>query len=44
MTEGLPEFYVKDIPPVGPPELKIDRPEIYFGEETRQLCGGWRRH
>jgi uncharacterized membrane protein (UPF0182 family) len=32
--EGLPVFYVKDIPPVGPPELKIDRPEIYFGEET----------
>ncbi len=33
-TEGLPEFYLKDIPPVGLPELKIDRPEIYFGEET----------
>jgi uncharacterized membrane protein (UPF0182 family) len=33
--EGLPVFFVKDIPPVGPPELKIDRPEIYFGEETR---------
>ena len=41
-TEGLPEFYVKDIPPVGPPELKIDRPEIYFGEETRNyvVVGG----
>ena len=33
-NEGLPEFYLKDIPPVGPPELKIDRPEIYFGEQT----------
>jgi uncharacterized membrane protein (UPF0182 family) len=32
--EGLPVFYVKDIPPVGPPELRIDRPEIYFGEQT----------
>ncbi len=32
--EGLPVFYVKDIPPVAPPELRIDRPEIYFGEET----------
>ncbi len=32
--EGLPVFYVKDIPPVGPPELRTDRPEIYFGEET----------
>jgi uncharacterized protein len=32
--EGLPVFYVKDIPPVGLPELKIGRPEIYFGENT----------
>jgi hypothetical protein len=32
--EGLPVFYVKDIPPVGLPELKIARPEIYFGENT----------
>jgi hypothetical protein len=31
---GLPVFYVKDIPPVSLPELKIDRPEIYFGEKT----------
>lgn len=40
--EGLPVFYVKDIPPAGPPELKIDRPEIYFGEETRNyvVVGG----
>ena len=40
--EGLPVFYVKDIPPLGPPELKIDRPEIYFGEETRNyvVVGG----
>ena len=40
--EGLPVFYVKDIPPVGPPELKINRPEIYFGEETRNyvVVGG----
>ena len=30
--EGLPVFYVKDIPPVTPPELRIDRPEIYYGE------------
>jgi len=41
-NEGLPVFYVKDIPPVGPPEIKIDRPEIYFGEETRNyvVVGG----
>ena len=35
--EGLPVFYVKDIPPAGPPEVHIDRPEIYFGEETRNF-------
>jgi uncharacterized protein len=40
--EGLPVFYIKDIPPIGPPELKINRPEIYFGEETRNyvVVGG----
>ena len=31
--EGLPEFFVKDIPPVVSVEsLKITRPEIYYGE------------
>jgi uncharacterized membrane protein (UPF0182 family) len=31
--EGLPEFFIKDIPPVSSIEaLKISRPEIYFGE------------
>ncbi len=40
--EGLPVFYIKDIPPVAPPELRIDRPEIYFGEVTRNyvVVGG----
>ncbi len=40
--EGLPVFLVKDIPPVAPPELRIERPEIYFGEETRNyvVVGG----
>jgi len=39
---GLPVFFVKDIPPVAPPELKIDRPEIYFGEKTNDyvVVGG----
>jgi uncharacterized protein len=33
--EGLPEYYVKDIPPVSSyPELRIEQPRIYFGEET----------
>lgn len=32
-AEGLPELYVKNIPPeTTVPELKIERPEIYFGE------------
>jgi uncharacterized membrane protein (UPF0182 family) len=30
--EGLPEFFVKDIPPVSIGPLKITRPEVYFGE------------
>ncbi len=30
--EGLPEFIVKDIPPVSSVDIKIKRPEIYFGE------------
>ncbi len=30
--EGLPEFFVRDIPPVSAGALKIARPEIYFGE------------
>jgi len=32
--EGLPEFFVEDIPPVSPVGIKIKRPQIYFGEET----------
>jgi uncharacterized protein len=30
--EGLPEFFVKDIPPVATEALKVTRPEIYYGE------------
>ena len=30
--EGLPEFFVKDIPPAGDGFPKITRPEIYYGE------------
>ncbi len=33
-NEGLPVFTVKDIPPVSPPDLRIERPAIYFGEKT----------
>ncbi|HEY9156917.1 UPF0182 family protein [Candidatus Binatus sp.] len=31
-TEGLPVFYIKDIPAVSDVGLKIDQPAIYFGE------------
>ena len=30
--EGWPTFLVNNIPPEGPEELAIERPEIYFGE------------
>jgi uncharacterized membrane protein (UPF0182 family) len=30
--EGLPEFWVKDIPPVSSSDLRISRPELYFSE------------
>ncbi|HEY3304788.1 MAG TPA: UPF0182 family protein, partial [Candidatus Binatia bacterium] len=31
--EGLPEFFIKDIPPVASkPALRVTRPEIYYGE------------
>jgi uncharacterized membrane protein (UPF0182 family) len=34
-AEGLPEYVLKDIPPVSPyPELSLKRPEVYFGEIT----------
>jgi uncharacterized membrane protein (UPF0182 family) len=30
-SEGLPEFYIKDIPPTSPIGLAVTRPEIYYG-------------
>ncbi len=30
-SEGLPDFYVKDIPPQSPIGLGITRPEVYYG-------------
>lgn len=35
-SEGLPELFLKDIPPVGHADLAVDRPEIYFGELTNR--------
>lgn len=31
-NEGLPEFIIKDIPPVSTADIKVSRPEIYYGE------------
>ena len=33
-SEGLPNYFLKDIPPTGSPDFSISRPEIYFGELT----------
>ncbi|MDI3280553.1 MAG: UPF0182 family protein [Bacillota bacterium] len=33
--EGLPNFFVANVPPEGRPDLAVRRPEIYFGELTR---------
>lgn len=33
-ADGLPELYIKDIPPVSQVDLKLERPAIYYGEET----------
>ena len=33
-TEGLPQLMIKDLPPSVDINLKIDRPEIYYGEKT----------
>ncbi|MDD2619581.1 MAG: UPF0182 family protein [Syntrophomonadaceae bacterium] len=33
--EGFPKFFIKDIPPSFSSDLEITRPEIYFGERTK---------
>jgi len=35
-AEGMPELMIKDVPPVVDIDLKIDRPEIYYGEKTTE--------
>lgn len=34
--EGLPEFFVKDIPPVSLADIRVTRPEIYYGELSNE--------
>ena len=33
-ADGLPELYIKNIPPVSAIDLPIKRPELYYGEAT----------
>jgi len=37
-SEGLPELFIKNIPPVSTTPLRITRPEIYYGEMTNDYC------
>ncbi|MEH2309062.1 UPF0182 family membrane protein [Nostoc sp.] len=32
--DGLPQLYIKDIPPVSGMNLQVNQPAIYYGEET----------
>ena len=34
--EGLPEFFIKDIPPVSLADIRVTRPEIYYGELSNE--------
>ena len=34
--EGLPRLFIKDVPPVSEANLKVEQPEIYYGEKTEQ--------
>ncbi|MBE2240996.1 MAG: UPF0182 family protein [Caldilineaceae bacterium] len=36
--DGLPEFYIKDLPPVG--NLALTEPQLYFGELTNEYVIG----
>ncbi len=33
-VEGLPDFFIKNIPPVTSTDIALDQPRIYYGEET----------
>jgi uncharacterized membrane protein (UPF0182 family) len=32
---GLPEFFIRNVPPVSTVDLPLDQPRIYYGESTR---------
>jgi uncharacterized membrane protein (UPF0182 family) len=37
-SEGLPVLFVKDLPPVSNVSLKVTRPQLYFGELTKEYA------
>ncbi len=37
-SEGLPELFIKNIPPVSTTSIRITRPEIYYGEVGGDYC------
>jgi hypothetical protein len=36
--DGLPVFFIKDIPPASSIALKVTRPEIYYGQLSNNYC------
>jgi len=36
--EGLPELFIKDIPPKSSSSLTVTRPEVYYGEIANRYC------
>ena len=36
--DGLPVFFIKDIPPASSIALKVTRPEIYYGQMSNNYC------
>jgi len=39
--EGLPDFWIKDIPPASSGPIKVTRPEIYYGEIANDVAGDY---
>jgi uncharacterized protein len=39
--EGLPDFWIKDIPPASTGPIKVTRPEIYYGEIANDVAGDY---
>ena len=37
-SEGLPAYFIKDLPPASSVSLKVTRPEIYYGEQGSDYC------